>query len=81
MYTGIISGSDFSNAKDTLESTGRTENDVPVTNTPWMSLRDYFAAQVLSGLVREDWPKATGAEDLADLAYALADAMMKRRAR
>lgn len=46
--------------------------------TPGMSLRDYFAATALSGLLQE--ANAHFADDaIAELAYQLADAMMEAR--
>ena len=45
---------------------------------PGMSLRDYFAAMALSGLLQES--NAHYADDaISELAYQLADAMMEAR--
>ena len=45
---------------------------------PGMSLRDYFAATALSGLLQES--NANYADDaIAELSYQLADAMMEAR--
>ena len=43
-----------------------------------MSLRDYFAAQALSGLINYS-PEPNEHEAIAKLCYSLADAMMKAR--
>ncbi len=43
-----------------------------------MTLRDYFAAQALSGLINYS-PEPSEHEAIAKLCYSLADAMMKAR--
>jgi hypothetical protein len=43
-----------------------------------MTLRDYFAAQALSGLINYS-PEPSEHESIARLCYLLADAMMKAR--
>jgi hypothetical protein len=43
-----------------------------------MTLRDYFAAQALSGLINYS-PEPTEHKAIAELCYSLADAMMKAR--
>jgi hypothetical protein len=43
-----------------------------------MTLRDYFAAQALSGLINYS-PEPDEHEAIAKLCYSLADAMMKAR--
>jgi len=43
-----------------------------------MTLRDYFAAQALSGLINYS-PEPNEHESIARLCYSLADAMMKAR--
>jgi hypothetical protein len=43
-----------------------------------MTLRDYFAAKALQGMLAETSLKAT-VEEFADKSYELADAMMKAR--
>ena len=45
---------------------------------PGMTLRDYFAAKALQGMLAEPSLKAT-AEEFANKSYELADAMMKAR--
>jgi hypothetical protein len=45
---------------------------------PGMSLRDYFAGQVLSGISNESLAKHSW-EHVAKWAYAMADAMLKAR--
>jgi hypothetical protein len=45
-----------------------------------MTLRDYFAAQALQGMLASgNLPKTMPDADLADCVYNLADAMMKAR--
>ena len=48
-----------------------------------MSLRDYFAAQIAVGAMSEYWNsdrmRDPTAEDIAQTAYAIADAMLKAR--
>jgi hypothetical protein len=45
-----------------------------------MTLRDYFAAKAMQGLLASgNLPKTMPDADLAECAYALADAMMKAR--
>jgi len=45
-----------------------------------MDLRDYFAARVLQGMLASgNLPKTMPDADLAECAYALADAMLKAR--
>ena len=45
-----------------------------------MTLRDYFAAKAMQGLIAGDWPTAKSEQNqLALLAYSLADAMLKAR--
>jgi len=45
-----------------------------------MSLRDYFAAKALAGMLADSEVKATR-EDFAERSYALADAMILERAK
>jgi len=45
-------------------------------NEHGMTLRDYFAAKAMQGLIAEG---ATGYEDIAFFAYKYADAMLKAR--
>ena len=44
-----------------------------------MTLRDYFAAKALQGMLAENGGGARSNDDLAVIAYALADAMLKAR--
>jgi hypothetical protein len=45
-----------------------------------MTLRDYFAAKAMQGLIGGDWPTAKSEQNqLALLAYSVADAMLKAR--
>ena len=41
-----------------------------------MSLRDYFAAEAMQGLIANN---STDAQEIAQAAYIVADAMLKRR--
>ena len=49
------------------------------TDLTGMTLRDYFAAQALSGLINYYSPEPTKHKAIAELCYSLADAMMKAR--
>lgn len=44
-----------------------------------MSLRDYFAAKALQGMLAENGGGALHNDDLAKFAYAIADSMMEAR--
>ena len=46
-----------------------------------MSLRDYFAAKAMQGLLSMDLKPDVENEELAEAAYAIADAMIKERTR
>jgi hypothetical protein len=51
-----------------------------LTDQLGMTLRDYFAARVLQGMLASgNLPKTMPDADLAECAYALADAMLKAR--
>ena len=62
-------------------------NDIPQPNDerfvhPGMSLRDYFAGQVIAGIFAGKWaqmPHVKPEEAFANTAYVIADAMLKRR--
>ena len=54
--------------------------DLTVEEQRGMTLRDYFAAQVLVGIcANQDNRAFRGAEQFANVAYQLADAMLKAR--
>ena len=44
-----------------------------------MTLRDYFAAKAMQGMLAENGGGARSNDDLAVIAYALADSMLKAR--
>ena len=44
-----------------------------------MTLRDYFAAKAMQGMLAENGGGATHNDDLAKFAYEIADAMLKAR--
>ena len=44
-----------------------------------MTLRDYFAAKAMQGMLAENGGGARSNDDLAVIAYALADAMLEAR--
>lgn len=46
-----------------------------------MTLRDYFAAKAMQGLLSIDLKPDVENEDLAEVAYAIADAMIQERTR
>jgi hypothetical protein len=64
----------------------RTKEGIEVYGDSGMSLRDYFAAKAMQGLISSHWceearvlsPKL-GAEELATDAYIMANAMLKAR--
>ena len=68
------------------------ENNTPAFPSTWdstnnpssiteagMSLRDYFAAQAITGLLTNEYTYHRGDENLAEKAYKVADAMLKQR--
>lgn len=44
-----------------------------------MTLRDYFAAKAMQGMIQSPKPQHTTLSQYANTAYAMADAMMKAR--
>ena len=47
---------------------------------PGMTLRDYFAAKAMQGMIGGNWPTSRTDQDyIAEFSYALADAMIKAR--
>ena len=44
-----------------------------------MTLRDYFAAKAMQGMLAEDGGGALNNEELAEFAYGIADEMLKAR--
>lgn len=46
---------------------------------PGMTLRDYFAAKMLAGLILDDEGDLSDADRIAQIAYRFADAMLKAR--
>jgi hypothetical protein len=50
----------------------------PNNRSEGMTLRDYFAAKALQGMM-SDHTRDNSAKEIADYAYQLADAMMKAR--
>ena len=59
---------------------GSDEDYKPITFASEMELRDYFAGQALMGLLTGDNNEYFD-DNLAELSYALADALMRRRER
>lgn len=60
--------------------------DMPVTGSPGISMRDYFAAAALQGFAflkvyTQTNPNANTYEELARCSYELADAMIVERAK
>ena len=51
----------------------------PTHREEGMELRDYFAAAALQGMLAEDGGGAVDNHHLAEVAYAVADAMMEAR--
>ena len=54
------------------------------TDSPGMTLRDYFAVKAMAALIvapKADWPDAEETESVSEKAYLLADAMLKERAK
>ena len=67
--------------KDTPVFAFPINSDIDINrDQPWcgMTLRDYFAAKALQGMLAETSLKAT-VEEFADKSYEMADAMMKAR--
>jgi len=54
-------------------------NPLTGTQESGMTLRDYFAAAALTGMLAENGGGALHNQDLAEFAYALADSMMIAR--
>ena len=52
---------------------------VPSSSDAGMSLRDYFAAKAMQGMLAENGGGAMNNDELADWAYLLADAMLRAR--
>lgn len=55
--------------------------DGMTTGSPGMTLRDYFAAKAITGLVCQEWyeGRETQREAMVAQAYAIADAMLEVR--
>ena len=53
----------------------------PAFPCPGMTLRDYFAAKAMEGLISGTslWRESDGDSEIAECAYAIADAMLKVR--
>jgi hypothetical protein len=51
----------------------------PTGHSGGMTLRDYFAAKALQGMLAEDGGGALNNEELAEFAYVIADEMLKAR--
>lgn len=63
-----------------LLASERTYLEAKVAALRGMTLRDYFAAKAMQGLISDqDWRQDTLPEDTAFAAYSMADAMLKAR--
>ena len=51
----------------------------PTGHSGGMTLRDYFAAKAMQGMLAEDGGGALNNEELAEFAYLVADEMLKAR--
>ena len=54
----------------------------PMLDQTWcgMTLRDYFAAKAMQGMIGGDWPASQSEQNhIAEFSYQLADAMLKAR--
>lgn len=51
------------------------------TDSPGMTLRDYFAANALQGAAARGWPKSYSFDEVARDCYMVADAMLAERAK
>ena len=51
----------------------------PKTHPSGMALRDYFAAKAMQGLVSIELKPGIKNEEIADVAYSIADAMLAAR--
>lgn len=56
-----------------------TENAYMVSTQQGMTLRDYFAGRAMQGMLCENSGIRYPTDELANFAYAVADAMMKER--
>jgi hypothetical protein len=56
-----------------------TENAYMVSTQQGMTLRDYFASKAMQGLLTAEIVGEYSNEHVADIAYRIADAMMKAR--
>jgi hypothetical protein len=56
-----------------------TENAYMVSTQQGMTLRDYFAAKAMTGLLTAETVGEYANEHVAEIAYRIADAMMKAR--
>jgi hypothetical protein len=56
-----------------------TENAYMVSTQQGMTLRDYFAAKAMQGMLSENSGIRYPTDELVDFAYKVADAMMKAR--
>lgn len=58
-------------------------NDANCNGEEGMTLRDYFASKAMQGIMAADWELNTGNRigEVANHAYALADAMLVERAK
>jgi hypothetical protein len=56
-----------------------TENAYMVSTQHGMTLRDYFAAKAMQGMLSENSGIRYPTDELVDFAYKVADAMMKAR--
>lgn len=57
----------------------RPHSEPPHYAQEGMSLRDYFAAKALQGMLAEDGGGALNNKELAEFAYLVADEMLKAR--
>ena len=48
---------------------------------PGMTLRDYMAAKAMHGCMNGTWPDGSDRDEIARRAYAMADAMLRERAK
>lgn len=63
----------------TFKIVDRLNHTVQETHCPGMSLRDWFAGQMLSGFVANPTITTTKIRQIAKEAYMMADAMLKER--
>ena len=69
----------FGVRQENIDTYGDNKPYVTEANEPGMTLRDYFAAKAMQGLIIDPDRVDQSREECARLSYAMADAMIKAR--